>query len=187
MIVTPREFKKGMIIELEGALWSVEDYHIQGTAQRKPMVACRLRNIRTGRVVERSLDEHMSIEAPDTETRQAQYLYFDGQKHVFMDTENYDQFEVDQVLVEGYEWLLKDGAEFPIRFVAGEPVQVVFPHHIVDEVVETAEPAAGGPTNVWKEAKLSSGAVVMVPQHIKVGDKIKVEVATREYMGKESK
>lgn len=187
MVVTPRDFKKGMIIELEGGLWIVEDFHIQGTAQRKPVVECRLRNVRTGRVVERSLDEHMSVESPETETRNAQYLYFDGEKHVFMDTETYDQFEVDAALVEGHEWLLKDGAEFPVRFVQGEPVQVIFPHHVVEEVVETAEPAAGGSTNVWKEAKLASGIVIQVPQHIKVGDHVKVEVATREYMGKESK
>jgi elongation factor P len=186
MIVTPREFRRGMIIELENDLWVVEDFQIQSTAQRKPIVETRLRSLRSGRVVERSLDEHVSIEAPEVQTRQCQYLYFDGSNHVFMDLETYEELTIPKHAVAGKEWLLRDGAEFPVRLVGGQPVQVVFPHHVVEEVVETGEAVGSGASNVLKEARLASGIVVKVPQFIKVGDRVKIDVETLEYMGKES-
>jgi len=174
-----------MVIELEGHRWVVEGTTLAGTAQRKRVVELRLRNLATGRVADRTLDEDAAVELHETETRQYQYLYQDGDRHVFMDTETYDQIEVPGSLVEGREWLLRDGAEFPIRLVDGNPVQVVFPEIVVDEVVETGEAVGSGSSNVWKDAKLASGITIKVPQFTKVGEKVRVVVERREYAGKE--
>ncbi len=185
MATVARDLRRGMVIDLEGHLWLVQATTVAGTAQRKRVVELRLRNLATGRVAERTLDEDAAVELHETGTRQYQYLYQDGDRHVFMDTETYDQIEVPGSLVEGRGWLLRDGAEFPIQLVDGNPVGVVFPEIVVDEVVETGEAVGSGSSNVWKEAKLASGITIKVPQFTKVGEKVRVLVERREYAGKE--
>lgn len=186
-MISVSELKKGTVITLDGAHWIVEDYHIQKTAQRKPVLQVRLRNMRTGHVIERSFNETDRVEAPEVATRQFQFLYEDKNGYVFMDAETYDQITVAPEIIGKGKWLLKEGAEFPIRLVEGQPVQVVFPPAFVDEVVETGEGSASGhASNVLKEAKLACGLEIKVPQFIRVGDLVRVDTETHKYLGKET-
>jgi elongation factor P len=180
-------FKKGVVITFEGAHWVVEDYHIQKTAQRRPVLQTKLRNMKNGHVVERAFDEADRFEQPELQTRDHQFLYADRSGSVFMDAETFDQVTVPADVVGNGKWALKEGAEFPIRFVDGRPVQVVLPAAFVDEVVETAEPSSGGHTgHVPKDARLASGLVIKVPLFIRVGEHVKVDTETHKYLGKES-
>jgi elongation factor P len=186
-MITAGNFKKGVVITFEGAHWIVEDYHIQKTAQRRPVLQTKLRHLKTGHVVERSFDEADKFETPDVQAKSHQYLYEDGSGYVFMDTETFEQVTVPAEVVGNGKWLLKAGEELVVRLVDGQPVQVVFPPTFVDEVVETAEPTSGGhSSNVLKDAKLTCGLVIKVPQFIKVGDHLKVDTETHKYHGKES-
>jgi elongation factor P len=186
-MITAGQFKKGMVISFEGARWIVEDYHIQKTAQRRPVLQTRLRNMKTRHVVERAFDEADRFEQPELQSRNHQYLYQDASGYVFMDAETFDQITIPAEVVGNGKWLLKDGAEFLVRLVDGQPVEVVFPPTFVDEVVETADPSSAiHSSNVQKEARLSCGLVVKVPQFIKVGDHLKMDTETHKYHGKET-
>ena len=185
-MITAGQFKKGAVITFEGAHWVVEDYHIQKTAQRRPVLQTRLRNLKTGHLAERAFDEADRFEQPELHSRTHQFLYQDGPDYVFMDAQTFDQVPVPAAVVWGSKWLLKEGTEFLIRFIDGRPAEVVFPPTFVDEVVETAEPSSGHAGNVWKDARLACGLVIKVPQFLKVGDHVKVDTETHKYHGKES-
>jgi elongation factor P len=185
-MITAGQFKKGVVITLDGAHWAVEDYHVQKTAQRRPVLHVRLRNLKTGHVVERGFDEADKFDQPDLQSRAHQFLYADGSAYVFMDAETFDQLSVPAELVGQGKWLLKEGADFLIRLVDGRPAQVVLPPTFVDEVVETGEPSPGHSSNVLKDARLACGLTVKVPQFIKVGEHVKVDTETHKYHGKES-
>jgi elongation factor P len=186
-MITASQFKKGAVITLEGVHWVIEDYHIQKTAQRRPMLHTRLRNMKTGHVVERSFDEADKFEQPEVESRVFQYLYQERDQYVFMDSQSFDQLIVPAEVVGNGKWLLKEGAEFTIRLLDGRPVELVLPAAFVDEVIETAEPSSSSHTShVPKDARLACGLVLKVPLFIKVGEHIRVDTATHKYLGKES-
>jgi elongation factor P len=186
-MITAGQFKKGTVITFEGAHWVVEDYHIQKTAQRRPVLQTKLRSMKTGHIVERSFDEADRFEQPELQAREYQFLYQDGSDYVFMDKETFDQMTVPADVVGSGKWLLKEGAEFVVRLVDGRPVQVVFPPTFVDEVVETAEPStAVHSSNIQKDAKLACGLAIKVPLFIRVGDHVKVDTVDHKYHGKES-
>jgi elongation factor P len=185
-MITGGQFKKGTAITLDGAHWVVEDYHTQKTAQRRPVLHVKVRNMKTGHGVERTFDEADKVEQPELQSRTYQYLYADADAHVFMDAETFDQLSVSAAVVGQGKWLLKEGAAFLIRLVDGRPAEVVFPPTFVDEVVETGEPPPGHGGNVLKDARLACGLTVKVPQLIKVGEHVKVDTETHKYHGKES-
>jgi elongation factor P len=184
-MITAGELKKGVVITLAGAHWAVEDYHVQKTAQRRPVLHVKLRNLKTGHVVERAFDETERVEQPAVEARHHQFLYQDADGYVFMDAQTFDQITVPVEVVGNGKWLLKEGADFVIRLIDGHPAAVAFPAAFADEVVDTAAPASGGHAgHVLKEAKLACGLVIKVPQFIRVGEPVRVDTETHKYLGK---
>ena len=186
-MITAGQFKKGIVITFEGAHWIVEDYHIHKTAQRRPVLQTKLRHMKSGHIVERGFDEADRFDQPELQTRPHQFLYDDRSGYVFMDMETYDQITVPGEVVANGKWLLKEGAEFLVRFVDGRPAQLVLPPTFEDEVVETAEPSSSvHSSNVQKDARLACGLVIKVPLFINVGEHVKVDTETHKYHGKES-
>ncbi len=185
-MTTARDFKKGVVITLDGSHWIVEDYHTQKMAQRRPVLHVKLRNMKTRHVVDRTFDEADQFDQPDLQSKPHQYLYHDKSSHVFMDSETFAQVAVPEELVGTGKWLLKEGAELPIRFLDGTVAEVVFPPNFIEEVTDTAEPSsASHASNVVKDATLACGLVVKVPLFIRMGNQVKVDTATHTYMGKE--
>jgi elongation factor P len=185
-MILARDFKKGVVITLDGSHWIVEDYHTQKMAQRRPVLHVKLRNMKTRHIVDRTFDEADQFDEPDLQSKPHQYLYHEKAGYVFMDSETFEQVAVPEELVGPGMWLLKEGAEFLIRFVDGAVAEVVFPPNFMDEVTDTAAPSTGAhANNVMKDAKLACGLVIKVPLFIKVGDRVKVDTATHKYMGKE--
>jgi elongation factor P len=186
-MITAGQFKKGTVITFEGAHWTVEDYHIHKTAQRRPVLQTKLRHLKSGHIVERAFDEADRFDQPDLQTRTHQFLYADPSGYVFMDAETFDQITIPAEVVGNGKWLFKEGAEFLVRLIDGQPAQIVLPPTFVDDVVETAEPSSAvHSSNVLKEAKLGCGLTIKVPLFIKVGDQVKVDTETHKYHGKES-
>ena len=185
-MISAGQFKKGIVITFEGVPWVVEDYHIQKTAQRRPVLQTKLRSMKTGHIVERGFDEADKFDQPEVHAREHQFLYDDRSGYVFMDKETFEQLTVPAEVVGNGKWLLREGEVFLIRLIDGRPVEVVLPPTFVDVVVETADPATGGHSNVLKDAKLACGLAIKVPQFIKIGDHIKVDTETHKYHGKES-
>jgi elongation factor P len=133
-----RDLKRGSVIALEGAYWTVEECHSQHTGRRRPVLHIKLRNMKTGHIVDRAFDESDHIEEPEMQARCHQFLYLDKSDYVFMDADTFEQITISADLIGNRRWFFKEGSEYTIRFVEGKPAEVVFAPNFVDEVVETA-------------------------------------------------
>jgi elongation factor P len=181
-----KDVKKGLVVALEGGYWVVEEYHSQHTGRRRPVLHIKMRNMKTGHVIDRSFDEADHLDEPEMQARRHQFSYADKSGYVFLDSETFEEAVVPAELIGERKWLLKEGMDFPIRFIEGKVAEVVFPLNFVDEVAETAAPTVSGHDNhVLKEAKLACGLTVLVPQFIKVGERVSVETGTRKYLRRE--
>ena len=180
------QLRKGMVICHEGHLLTSEDYKLAQTGKQKATVHVKLRSLRDGHSVERSLDELGRIDEVPTEIRTMQYLYASGDEYVFMDTESYEQYPLDKgVLGDALPFLVE---EETYRFLTVEEqiASIQLPDVVVLEVADTAPVQhVGGSVSVQKEAKLNSGLTIRVPLFIKNGDKVRLSTETRQYLGKE--
>jgi elongation factor P len=180
------QLRKGMVIRHEGHLLTIEDYKLAQTGKQKATVHVKLRSLRDGHSVERSLDELGKIEEVPTEIRTMQYLYASGSEHVFMDTETFEQYPLgDNLLSEAKPFLVE---EENYRFLSVDEniASIHLPDVVVLEVVDTAPVQhVGGSVSVQKDAKLNSGLTIHVPLFIKNGDKVRVSTESRQYLGKE--
>ena len=176
----------GMVIRHEGQLLAVEDYRQAQTGKQKATVHVKLRSLRDGHSVERSLDELGRIEEVPTEIRTMQYLYSSGDEHVFMDTQSYEQYPLGEAVLGDSLPFLVEQESYRFLTVDERVVSIQLPDVLVFEVVDTAPVQhVGGSVSVQKEAKLNSGLTIQVPLFIKNGDRIRVSTETRQYLGKE--
>lgn len=180
------QLRKGMVIRHEGHLYTVADYHVAQTGKQKPTVHVKLRSLKDGKQSERTLDQLGTLEEVPSQMTEMQYLYASGRERVFMDTQSYEQYELpEDVLSDSVDYLVEEEV-YRFLTVDGQPVALQLPDTVVLEVVDTAPPEhAGGGSNVYKEATVSSGRTVMVPLFIKNGDRIRVSTHNGEYQGKE--
>ena len=182
-----RDVKKGMVVALEGGYWVVEEYHSQHQGRRGAVLHVKMRNLKSGHVIDRPFGEGDHLEEPEMQARRHQFSYADKSGYVFMDAETFEEVVVPIDLIGERKWLLKEGSEFPIRFIEGKVAEVVFPVNFVDEVVDTAAPSSSvHASNLMKEAKLACGLTVLVPLFIKVGERISVETGTHKYLRREA-
>ncbi len=182
-MITTSQFRKGLKLKVDGELWIIVDFQNARTAQRRAKYTTKLKNIKTGAVIERMFPSGETFDEPDFQDRKMQYMYTDGENWHFMDSRTYDQFALTKEQLGGVDDFLMENAEYKILFFEGEPIDVDLPSSVVLKVVE-AEPAVKGDTvsNLTKGAKLETGLEVKVPLFIKVGDKIKVDTRSKEYI-----
>ena len=180
------DFRKGLKIEVEGTPYEIIEFQHFKPGKGGAMVRTKLRNILTGRVEAITFRSGDKVGKPDIETRDMQYLYKDGEDLVFMDMTTYEQIQMPAASTAGKSDFLKDGQECRVMLYQGNPLDVDIPMSVVLEVTET-EPGAKGDTvsNVTKAATLESGAVIQVPIFVNVGDRVKVNTGTKEYLGRE--
>jgi elongation factor P len=182
-----RDVKKGSVVALEGGYWVVEEYRSQHQGRRGAVLHIKLRNLKSGHVIDRAFGEGDHLEEPEMQARRHQFSYADKCGYVFMDAETFEEVVVPAELIGERKWLLKEGNEYPIRFIEGKVVEVVFPVSFVDEVAETAAPSTSAhASNLTKDAKLTCGLTILVPLFIKVGERVSVETETHKYLHRES-
>ncbi len=180
------QLHRGSVIRHDGHLYTVLDFKVAQSGKQRPTVHVKLRDIKSGHAVDRTLDELGKIEEVNAEVRHMQYLYPAGHQRVFMDTESFEQYSFDAALLGFGMDFLTEGESYRFLAVDGQPVSLQLPPVIVMTIADTAPVEhIGGGSNIQKEAKLSSGIVIQVPLFIKTGDKIRVTTDTREYQGKE--
>ncbi len=184
--VLPSEFKRSMILMLDGSPHVIEDLHTSGTAQTRHKLHTRLRHLTTGRIIERIFAENERVPMAPLETRRATYSYSQGGMHVFIDVETYDEFELSTEQIGERQWFLKENEEYKALVLDGRLLDIVFPPQVPLKVVDTAAPTRGGPDGAWKEAKLETGLQTMVPLFIAKGETIRVDTATKKYVGRET-
>ena len=185
-MITAGDFKKGITIEWDGGVWNIVDFQHVKPGKGAAFVRTKIKNIMTGAVVERSFNPTDKMPRAIVETKEMQYVYNDGELYYFMDVETYDQIPMSLDKVEDAIPYVKEGTNVTVRFFKGQPFSVEAPNFVVLEVTDT-EPGAKGDTvsNVTKAATLESGAVIQVPIFVNVGDRVKVNTGTKEYLGRE--
>ena len=180
------DFRKGLKIEVDGTPFEIVDFQHFKPGKGGAMVRTKLRNILNGRIQDITFRSGEKVGRPDLETRDMQYLYKEGTDLIFMDMTTYEQIQMPADSTGGKSDFLKDGQQCRVLLYKGRPLDVDFPISIVLEVTDT-EPGAKGDTvsNVTKPATLETGAVIQVPIFVNVGDKVKVNTETKEYLGRE--
>jgi len=179
------EFKSGIKILLDGDPYVIVENEMVKPGKGQAFNRVRIRNLKTGRTVERNFKSGDSVEAADVVDTEMQYLYADGDFFHFMVPDNFEQHTASAAAVgENAKWM-KDGIICIITLWNGVPLQVTPPAHIDLKIVET-DPGVRGDTATGgqKPAKLETGAVVRVPLFINEGEVIRVDTRSGEYVSR---
>jgi elongation factor P len=177
------DLKKGLKVEIDAVPYQILECQFVKPGKGQALYKLRLQNLLRGTTIERTLKSGDSIDAADVREGELQFLYRGGEGFVFMDPESFDQPEIAaEVVGETSKWL-KDGLLCKVVFYNERPIAIEPPNHMVLKV-EYTEPGARGntATNVLKEAKMETGAIVHVPIFIETGETIKVDTRTGEYI-----
>jgi len=182
-MISTSDFRKGKKIKVEGQLWEIVDFQNARTAQRRAKVTIKLRNLKTGQVLERIYASGETFEEPEFEHRSMQYMYTDGTVWNFMDNATYEQVALTNEHLEGYAEFLMENHDYKILYFEGNPISLDLPSAVI-LVVTDSDPGVKGDSvsNLTKSATLETGLVVKVPLFIKIGDKVKVDTRTKEYL-----
>jgi elongation factor P len=182
--VLPDEFKRGMLLLLDNAPHLLEDFHTSGTAQTRHKLHVRVRNLKTGRVFDRTFAENERVPVGELEHRTVQFSYKQGDTYAFVDTKTFEETTLSAELAGERRWFIKENEEYRALFLEGNLIDIVLPPQVVLLVVDTAPPSKGGADNAWKAAKLETGLELMVPLFITKGEMIRVDTQERKYAGK---
>ncbi len=182
-MISTNDFRTGLTIELNGEIFTVIDFQHVKPGKGAAFVRSKLRNIRTGAVVEQTFRAGEKVGRAHVEKKSMQYLYNDGENYVIMDNETFDQVNLQKEHFDGKEKFLKDNMVLNVLFYGTEIIGVELPNFVELEVVET-EPGVRGDTatGATKNATLEGGAVVQVPLFIEKGDVLKIDTRTGEYI-----
>jgi elongation factor P len=183
MSIVATNLRRGMPIIYQGEPCRVVDFHHHTPGNLRAMVHAKLRKLRSGVTVEHRFRASDTIEEAHLETHELQYLYHDGQSYHFMNTETYEQFEMDEEALGDHAQWMTDGMHVVAEYFEGRPIGVELPNALVLEVVETA-PVMRSATKTasYKPAKLANGVTVNVPEFIQTGEKIRVNPNSGEYL-----
>jgi elongation factor P len=182
-MLSTTDFRKGLKIKLEGDIYYIVDFQHARTAQRRAFVRTKLKNIKTGAVLEKTFAAGETFEKPDFEEKSMQYLYSGEKEYYFMDTKTYEQISLTEDQLGDYKWYLKENSGYRVMFFEDQPVNVDLPASVVLKIVST-EPAIKGDsvTNITKSATLETGLVVKVPLFVNEGEYVKIDTRTNEYI-----
>lgn len=174
---------KGKVIEYEGELYVIAEYAHVKKAQGRPVAQCRLRHLKTGKVIPQNFFDAAPVKIVRLDERLLQYLYSTGNLYIFMDTETFDQYTLTGEQVAESKPYLKDHMEVSGLFYEDAFVRVELPITVELQVKQT-DPGARGDSvsNVMKPAVLETGLELKVPLFINMGDWVKVDTRTAEYI-----
>ena len=182
-MIDVNELRKGVTFELDGGLYKVLDYSHNKTGRGNATIRVKARNLLTGANIERTFNSGLSVQDVSLDFHNVAYLYNDGDFYHFMDNETFEQPAIKAELLGDDAYYLKEGMEVKLTFYRGEPLDVEIPSSVDLKVVE-AETAIRGDTatGVTKKVKTETGLEVNCPQFVKVGDTIRVNTETGEYI-----
>lgn len=179
------EFRSGLKVMLDGDPCSIVENEFVKPGKGQAFNRVKLRNLRSGRVWERTFKSGETLEGADVTDRDMQYLYNDGEYYHFMEPETFEQHQATSTIVGDAAQWLKEQDVCLVTLYNGAPLSVTPPNHVELEIIET-DPGLRGDTAQGgsKPAKLTTGAVVKVPLFLNIGDVIKVDTRTGEYQGR---
>ncbi len=177
------EFKKGLKIQIEGVPYQMIEMNFRKPGKGAALYECKLKNLIRGTVTDKTYRAGQSLEAADVSEFTAQYLYRQGEGYVFMNNEDYEQYELTAAQVGDEARFLKEGMDCQLIIYNNNPIGATLPNHVILQV-EYCEPAAKGntATNVSKPVKLETGAEIPAPAFINIGDWLRVDTRTGDYV-----
>jgi elongation factor P len=177
------QLRPGMAIRFEGQTYKVlqAEYH-PGQGKMGGIAHVRLNNLSTGTLWEHSFRAELKLEVLPVERQSLDFLYADAGQCCFMNPETFEQVEIAASLIGPQASFLQPEMRLPVEFVEGRPVSVVFPDVLEARVADTTPPVHAQQDSTWKAARLDNGVEIMVPQFIKTGDLIRLDVANLKYM-----
>lgn len=175
--------KPGVVVMLEGELHSVATagYHAGG-GQQGSAVFARVKNLKTGHIRELRLHPSDRLEEVALDHKEMEFLYTDGVAFYFMDPDTFEQISLPSEIIGAYEKFLQPNMRIPVALYEGAPVNIAFPQAIELSVVSAPPGVHDHATSTFKAATLENGMEVLVPQFIKEGDTVRIEVASGKYM-----
>ena len=186
MSVSTNELKRGMTLDLDGTLFQVIEFQHVKPGKGGAFVRTKLRRASDGNVIDKTFRAGEKFRAVRTEARKMTFLYTDGTDAHFMDAESYEQMAVPEPTVaEALRWT-RPNESVDVLFIDGQPSDLQLPASVVLEVSQTdpglrGDTASGGGT---KPATLETGATINVPLFVDVGDSVKVDTRSGEYMSR---
>jgi elongation factor P len=186
-VATTNDLKNGMVLNLEGQLWSIVEFQHVKPGKGPAFVRTKLKSVRSGKVVDKTFNAGTKVDTANVDRRTMQYLYNDGSDFIFMDPDTFDQIHVtSEVVGDAAKYLLENQDA-----VGGRPprdvLYVELPASVVLEITYT-EPGLQGDrsTGGTKPATLETGAEVAVPLFVEQGTRIKVDTRDGSYLGRVS-
>lgn len=182
-MISANDFRPGMVVDMDGDLYAVIEYQHNKRGRGTAVVRAKLRNLKTGAIIERTFMPEERYARAFLERKPMQYLYRDGSSYVLMDQESYDQISLDGTMLgEGVSYL-KENTDVTVVFHDGRPIAVELPNFVDLQVVDAAPGHRGDTvTGGTKPARLETGATVQVPLFVEVGDRIRVDTRTGAYL-----
>ena len=182
-MIDVNELRKGVTFELDGTLYKVLDYSHNKSGRGNATIRVKARNMLTGATLEKTFSSGQSVQDVRLDFHNVSYLYSDGDFYHFMDNETFDQPAIKRETVGEDAKYLKEGMEVKLTFYKGEAIDVELPTS-VDLKVVRADMAIRGDTatGVTKKVETESGLIVQCPNFVNVGDTIRVDTRTGEYV-----
>ena len=186
-MATTNDLKNGMVLNLDGQLWSVIWFQHHKPGKGGAVVRTKLKNVLSGKVVDKTFNADVKVETANVDKRTMSYLYNDGESFVFMDTDTYDQTNVSPEVVGDATNFMLENQEAIVAVHEGTPLYIELPAS-VELLIEYTEPGLQGDrsTGGTKPARLETGYEIAVPLFITSGEKVKVDTRDGSYLGRVS-
>jgi len=183
MAIPASQMKVGNVIKYEDDLWIVVGTQHVKLSKGGGAMQTKLKNLNRGDHITHRFRSSDKVETAFLDRRTCEYLYPEGDSFVFMDVENYEQYSLHKDMIQEQMMFVRHNAKVNITFYESKPINVALPSAVELEVTET-EPGVRGDTvsNVFKPATLETGLTLKVPNHIKLGDMLKVSTETGEFL-----
>ncbi len=180
----PADFRRGLVLLLDGVPHVVEELHVSGTAKTKHKLHVQLRNLQNGHVFERTFPDNERVPTAELEHRRVSFSYVQGGDFVFLDAETFEELTLTTEQIGDRRYFLKENEEYRALVLEGRLLDVQLPDAVVLAVSETAPVQHGGGDSAWKSAVLEGGLEIQVPLFVAPGEKLLVDTKTRKYAGK---
>lgn len=186
-MISSNDFRPGVSIELDGAVWRVVEFLHVKPGKGSAFVRTKLKNVQSGNVIERTFRAGETVPQANLEKSTMQHTYKDGEDYVFMEMETYEEARMTPAQIGDRVKYLKEGMEVNVVRWNEQVMEVELPNSVVLEVTQT-DPGVKGDTATGgtKPAIVETGAQVMVPLFISVGERIKIDTRNDTYLGRES-
>jgi elongation factor P len=185
-MISSNDFRSGVTIELDGSVWRVIEFLHVKPGKGSAFVRTKLKNVQSGSVVEKTFRAGETVPQATIEKRTMQHTYKEAEQFVFMDMETFEESTLTSAQIGDRVKYIKEGMEANILFWDGQVLEVELPTSVILEVTET-DPGVKGDTATGgtKPAIVETGAQVMVPLFISIGERIKIDTRNDSYLGRE--